>query len=239
MVCSLAVLQEVDIDPALPAAHHALHRGNVSVVSNNEARDCFAEHPALVESVARLQGDADVKPRRAGRLQVGLDADTPQEPPDGPGDLYDAGKGCLLGIQVYKRPVRGIQAAFVRHPRMKVDAARVDEGEKRLSVVAHGVEDRTLPVAGNVNRLHLVEDVLGKLLLVERLAADAVRPTVQVQGSVLEIREDPVGHPVVVAHKVSLRVALIRPIHLSRVCYHEGRLTAFPPTGGARRRVWL
>lgn len=102
---------------------------------------------------------------------------------------------------------------------MKVDGPEVDEGQQRSSVITDDIVRRLLAGLRDVHSLHPVGNSFGELFLIERLAPYSVRPPVHVQGTVLEVGQEPVCSQLVIGQQIRLRVPLLRPVHLSRICY--------------------
>ena len=72
-------------------------------------------------------------------------------------------------------------------------------------------------VAGNLRDPHAGRNLLGRLVLIERLAVDAVRKALHDERAVVHDREDVRRDAHVVAHQIALGNLQLRPEHLAQV----------------------
>src|ERR1700694_139230 len=142
------------------------------------------------------------------------------------GHLNDTGKvGARPRIQVDDRIIGELQRLNPRMPWVNRDSPeldRINEGEK--------VSSDYPPLFFSAVGFYQLDPDLGRgslrrLLLVEALAVDPIRKSLQDKGAILHDWQDEVRDARVVAHYVALGVLLLREKDLVQVCDLE-RLSA-------------
>ena len=215
---ALAVLSEVDVDLAAALGQRAFDRRDLGQVARHDARHALGEQLRVPVGVARREAHEDVQARGARGLEVRLQADAAQEASDLARDADHVRERRFLRVEVDHRPVGRVLRVDARHPRMQIDAAEVHEVQQRVAVVAHHVaQEVATALAADLDRAHPLGRAGLRFLLVEGLAGDAVREAVEVDRPVAQVRQEHLGHLLVVAEQVALGEALGRPVDLVEV----------------------
>jgi hypothetical protein len=98
----------------------------------------------------------------------------------------------LLGIDVDHAPIRELQRSNAARPHVQRNRAQVRDIEQRLLVIAHEVANFALCVlAPDADGADPVWCELRRILLIERLAIDAIGIARHHQRAVLEIWQEP------------------------------------------------
>src|SRR5262245_30883311 len=103
---ALAVLQVIEIDPALPTAGTANETCDGRQLRIHDVGDQFGKVFGLVVAMPGLEGDIDMQSPLAGRLAPGLGADSIEHFANGLCSFNDTVKGNVLGVEVEHDVIR-------------------------------------------------------------------------------------------------------------------------------------
>ena len=156
--------------------------------------------------------------RGAAGLDETRQADVVAQRLGGARDRHDVLERRLLGIEIEDAPVGLLQRRDPAAPDVQRNRGHVGDVQERLEVVAHEVADLALRVlAPDSLQLHPLGDKARRVLLKERLAADAVWIPREHHRPVLQVGQEPRGDGAVVLDEIAFGVALLRPEDLVEV----------------------
>ncbi len=179
----------------------------------------FRKRAHLLVGVAPLDRQVEVHPGGAGGFYKSAQANLVQFAVQGPRDGDHRRKlGSFGRVQVEEDVVGKIEAVPPAGPGIVVDAAQIGQIQQGRPVVGDVILDFLPALLGiNPDRIHPLRHRFARILLKERLPADAVRVAAQDKRPVLEERQQPVGHPVVVGQQLPLGDSLAGKVNLVEV----------------------
>src|SRR5262249_38132572 len=124
--------------------------------------------------------------------------------------------------------VRVLEILNPRHPRVMLNVARIGDVQQLLTVGA----DEIANVAFNILRPDLsssypFRSVVRDILLIKRLAMNAVRKTLKDQRPIHEVRNQVRRNPVVIVDQVTFGIAVFRPENLVKIGEFNGMSERF------------
>jgi hypothetical protein len=215
------VLQIIDVHAPAARVDGALDGRDPWMALGDERGDDLAEETSGLVRRPRRERDVDVQPLGARRLGDGRRADALELVVDPPGDVHDgAERHAGHRIEVEHHVVGVVERADAREPRVLRDGADLHREEERRQRAADQARGH-LAIHGEHLDTHPPRHVVGRALLVERLAANAVGEPPHDQRPVGEHRKDVRRGPRVVAHQRALGESRRRPEDLVQMRHRQ------------------
>jgi hypothetical protein len=184
------------------------------VGGDEEPGDAAGERAHGVEVRLAVQGGDDVQPARSRRHQLRRQLHLLQQPAHTrrrPPHVLEV--RVAAGVEVEDEEVGIVRAVRLRQPAVRGDARLPREIDQRGGVVAHRVAHRAA-LLGEFGGVHPVREVVGGVLLHQRLAADAVRVALHHQRTSPQPRYGTGGDPTVVVGEFALGDPVVGEEHL-------------------------
>jgi hypothetical protein len=228
----------VDEDLARAVGDRPGHGRLLRVGADDQPAHPLHELAGVVVGVGAVQGDEHLHAGRPRRLGVAAQAEAVQDHLDQLGHGADVPIGVRLErVQVEEGVVGPVQGAGPRVQRVHLDAAQVDHVQQAGPVLGeHELDDPGVLLGGHGRGRQPLGGVGRHLLLVERLAGQAVGHPLHGQRPVVQVGEDQVGDVPVVGQEVALGDALARPVDLVQVGQAQLTAVGLQPPGVAGPR---
>ena len=231
----------VDEHLARPFRDRPGHGRLLRVGADDQPAHPLHELAGVAVGVGAVEGHEHLHAGRPRGLGVAPQAEPVQHHLDQLGHGADVLVGVRLeGVEVEEGVVGPVQGAGPRVQGVHLDAAEVDHVQQAGQVLGeHELDDPGVLLGGHGRGGQPVGGVGRHLLLVERLAGQAVRHPLHGQRPVVEVGEEQLGHVPVVGEQVALGDAVVRPVDLVQV--GQAQLTAVglqpPGVAGPRGRA--
>ena len=228
----------VDEHLAGPLGHRPGHGRLLRVGADDQPAHPLHELAGVAVGVGAVQGHEHLHAGRPRGLGVAAQAEPVQHHLDQLGHGADVLVGVRLErVEVEEGVVGPVKGAGPRVQGVHLDAAQVDHVQQAGPVLGeHELHDPGVLLGGHGRGGQPVGGMGRHLLLVERLAGQAVRHPLHGQRPVMQVGQDQVGHVPVVGQQVALGDAIGRPVDLVQVGHAQLAAVGLQPPGVAGPR---